>query len=161
MHNPSFHCGFEHIAARTSTRHQVSPSPFGPADEIGMLNLMTDESRALALAAADASKVFGPLGGLPRGNAIMGRSRRSHLSDLDVAHAARQCQRECIGGRAGAERVGHLLRRLHLDVHPHWDASGRAQPFRAQGVGVEPLHRGETTWAAGRGSRTAPSSSLR
>lgn len=46
------------IAARTATRHQVSASPFGPDDEIGMLNLMTGESRSAALAAADASTIY-------------------------------------------------------------------------------------------------------
>ncbi|MDP9027393.1 MAG: hypothetical protein M3N46_07515, partial [Actinomycetota bacterium] len=50
--------GREVIAARESVRHQVSLSPFGEADEIGMLNLMTDQSRAAALAAADAGTVY-------------------------------------------------------------------------------------------------------
>jgi kynurenine formamidase len=46
------------IAARTVTPGRVSPSPFGPADEIGMLNLMTDESRAAAWAAADPTSIY-------------------------------------------------------------------------------------------------------
>ena len=46
------------IAARTATRHEIGTSPFGPQDEIGMLNLMTDRSRAAALAAADASTIY-------------------------------------------------------------------------------------------------------
>lgn len=58
MHSPTYDCGFDQIAARSSTRHRVSSSPFGEQDEIGMLNLMTDRSRADALAAADAGTVF-------------------------------------------------------------------------------------------------------
>lgn len=46
------------IAARTVTPGRVSASPFGPADEIGMLNLMTDESRAAAWAAADPTTIY-------------------------------------------------------------------------------------------------------
>ncbi len=48
----------EPIAAHGASRHRVSRSPFGPDDEIGMLNLMTPQSRAAALAAADASRAF-------------------------------------------------------------------------------------------------------
>ena len=46
------------IAARNAVRHAVSRSPFGPDDEVGMLNLMTDQSRAAALAAADATVIY-------------------------------------------------------------------------------------------------------
>jgi kynurenine formamidase len=46
------------IAARTATFRQPSMSPFGPDDEIGMLNLMTPESRARIMAEADARKMF-------------------------------------------------------------------------------------------------------
>lgn len=46
------------IAARTATPGRVSQSPFGPDDEIGMLNLITAESRAAVTAEADFSRVF-------------------------------------------------------------------------------------------------------
>jgi kynurenine formamidase len=46
------------IAARTATFRKASRSPFGPDDEIGMLNLMTDVSRARIMAEADGSKMF-------------------------------------------------------------------------------------------------------
>ncbi|MFE4668777.1 cyclase family protein [Streptomyces sp. NPDC056716] len=48
----------ESIAARSARRHEVSASPFGPSDEIGMLNLMTAESRGAALASADPSVIY-------------------------------------------------------------------------------------------------------
>jgi kynurenine formamidase len=46
------------IAARTATFREVSKSPFGADDQIGMLNLMTPESRARALAEADVAHPF-------------------------------------------------------------------------------------------------------
>ncbi|WP_326793518.1 MULTISPECIES: cyclase family protein [unclassified Streptomyces] len=46
------------IAARAVTPGRVTASPFGPADEIGMLNLMTDESRAAAWTAADPTSIY-------------------------------------------------------------------------------------------------------
>jgi kynurenine formamidase len=48
----------EHIAALRATRGRVSKSPFGSRDEIGMLNLVTAESRFETLRRADASTVF-------------------------------------------------------------------------------------------------------
>ncbi|RYF41841.1 MAG: cyclase family protein, partial [Comamonadaceae bacterium] len=48
----------EKVAARTATPGKVSRSPFGPDDQIGMLNLMTDESRAAAWAAADPTTMY-------------------------------------------------------------------------------------------------------
>lgn len=51
--------GFEDkIAARQAAYRKVSKSPFGPADEIGMLNLITGESRARVFAEADANRLF-------------------------------------------------------------------------------------------------------
>ncbi len=50
--------GGDVIAARHAVRHEIGTSPFGVQDEIGMLNLMTDQSRAAALAAADASTIY-------------------------------------------------------------------------------------------------------
>jgi kynurenine formamidase len=46
------------IAARRAERHRITRSPFGPGDEIGMLNLMTPRSRAAVLAEADAATMF-------------------------------------------------------------------------------------------------------
>lgn len=46
------------IAARAVSPGKVSRSPFGPDDQIGMLNLMTDESRAEAWAAADPTTIY-------------------------------------------------------------------------------------------------------
>jgi kynurenine formamidase len=46
------------IAARHATSGRVGRSPFGPDDEIGMLNLITAESRAAVLAEADLRRVF-------------------------------------------------------------------------------------------------------
>jgi kynurenine formamidase len=46
------------IAARHATSGRVGRSPFGPDDEIGMLNLITAESRAAVLAEADVRRVF-------------------------------------------------------------------------------------------------------
>jgi kynurenine formamidase len=46
------------IAAAQAVRHKVTRSPFGPEDQIGMLNLITAESRARIMAEADYSKVF-------------------------------------------------------------------------------------------------------
>lgn len=46
------------IAARGATFRKASRSPFGPDDEIGMLNLVTDATRARILAEADGSKLF-------------------------------------------------------------------------------------------------------
>jgi kynurenine formamidase len=46
------------IAATNATFRKASTSPFGPQDEIGMLNLMTDATRARVLAEADGSKLF-------------------------------------------------------------------------------------------------------
>ena len=48
----------ELIAARSAESRKVSKSPFGPDDEIGMMNLMTPQSRARVLAEADGSKMF-------------------------------------------------------------------------------------------------------
>jgi kynurenine formamidase len=46
------------IAAQTAEHRTVSMSPFGPADEIGMLNLMDAASRHRVLAEADATRCF-------------------------------------------------------------------------------------------------------
>jgi kynurenine formamidase len=46
------------IAARHATSGRVGRSPFCPDDEIGMLNLITAESRAAVLAEADVRRVF-------------------------------------------------------------------------------------------------------
>ena len=46
------------IAARKVESRQVTKSPFGPGDEIGMLNLITPESRARIMAEADGTKMF-------------------------------------------------------------------------------------------------------
>ncbi|MGI8562373.1 MAG: cyclase family protein [Candidatus Dormibacter sp.] len=46
------------IAAYHATLNQVSKSPFGPEDEIGMLNLMDESSRRQAMREADAGKPF-------------------------------------------------------------------------------------------------------
>jgi kynurenine formamidase len=46
------------IAARRARRGRPSSSPFGPDDEIGMLNLVTPDSVARALGAVDPRKVF-------------------------------------------------------------------------------------------------------
>jgi kynurenine formamidase len=48
----------KNIVAYHSKFNEVSASPFGPADEIGMLNHMTAESRRAALSEADAGKPF-------------------------------------------------------------------------------------------------------
>jgi kynurenine formamidase len=48
----------KNIIAYHSKINQVSRSPFGPADEIGMLNLMTRESMRAAVNEADAGKPF-------------------------------------------------------------------------------------------------------
>jgi kynurenine formamidase len=45
------------IAADNATFRTVTQSPFGPDDEIGMLNLITPESRARVMTETDASKV--------------------------------------------------------------------------------------------------------
>jgi kynurenine formamidase len=46
------------IAAWQSVKHRVGRSPFGPEDQIGMLNLITPEISAATLAQADATRVF-------------------------------------------------------------------------------------------------------
>lgn len=46
------------IAAYSAAYRQVSKSPFGPEDEIGMLNLMSPESMREVMRNADAGKVF-------------------------------------------------------------------------------------------------------
>jgi kynurenine formamidase len=49
---------FELIAANHATFRVPSKSPFGPKDEIGMLNLMTPDSRREAMQRADGGTVF-------------------------------------------------------------------------------------------------------
>jgi kynurenine formamidase len=46
------------IAALNATFREVSQSPFGPDDEIGMLNLMTSDSMRSVLSEIDGYKVF-------------------------------------------------------------------------------------------------------
>lgn len=46
------------IAAWQARKHQVTRSPFGPDDEIGMLNLVTPEITRSMLAQADVVRVF-------------------------------------------------------------------------------------------------------
>jgi kynurenine formamidase len=46
------------IAAWHSAKHQVSQSPFGPEDEIGMLNLSTASSRKELLGRLDGTHIF-------------------------------------------------------------------------------------------------------
>jgi len=48
----------DHIAAWHSQRNEVSASPFGSEDEIGMLNLITPELSESMLSQADATTVF-------------------------------------------------------------------------------------------------------
>src|SRR5713101_4094562 len=50
--------GGQWIAAQTAEHRTVSTSPFGPADEIGMLNLMDAASRKRALVGLDTTKCF-------------------------------------------------------------------------------------------------------
>src|SRR5258708_35212892 len=52
----------KNIVAYHSKFNEASASPFGPADEIGMLNLMTAESRRAALGQADAGQPIHPAG---------------------------------------------------------------------------------------------------
>jgi kynurenine formamidase len=51
-------CGPPPIAARSAQPGSPSQSPFGPDDEIGMLNLITPESRRRVLEAVDPGRVF-------------------------------------------------------------------------------------------------------
>lgn len=44
--------------AHTSPPPRVAKSPWGPADEIGTLNMMTPESRSAVLARADARRLY-------------------------------------------------------------------------------------------------------
>ena len=46
------------IAVHNAEFRKVTKSPFGPDDEIGMLNLITPESRARIMAEADATTMF-------------------------------------------------------------------------------------------------------
>lgn len=46
------------IAAWGAVKHRVTTSPFGPEDQIGMLNLITPEISASALSQADPARVF-------------------------------------------------------------------------------------------------------
>lgn len=46
------------VAAWNAIRHEVSESPFGADDEIGMVNLITPELSASMLSRADAARVF-------------------------------------------------------------------------------------------------------
>jgi kynurenine formamidase len=46
------------IAAWHNTKHEVSRSPFGPQDEIGMLNLSTASSRQELMGRMDATHIF-------------------------------------------------------------------------------------------------------
>lgn len=48
----------EHIAARRARSGEVGVSPFGPTDEIGMLNLLTSDGARALLARADAGHVI-------------------------------------------------------------------------------------------------------
>jgi hypothetical protein len=48
----------EQIAAYNARFREVSASPFGSDDQIGMLNLIDAESRAAVVSRADAGKVF-------------------------------------------------------------------------------------------------------
>lgn len=48
----------ELIAARSAKHGIPSKSPFGPDDEVGMLNLITPESRQEILSKADATRVY-------------------------------------------------------------------------------------------------------
>ena len=51
------------IAAHGASFRKATASPFGADDEIGMLNLITDESRDAILSKADAGKMIGRLEG--------------------------------------------------------------------------------------------------
>ena len=46
------------IAARGAERHKATRSPFGPDDEIGMLNLMSDATRRAVMSEADFGSPF-------------------------------------------------------------------------------------------------------
>jgi kynurenine formamidase len=48
----------DRIAAYGANRHGVTESPFGPDDEIGMLNLLSEDTARELLAAADGGRVF-------------------------------------------------------------------------------------------------------
>ncbi|MPZ87253.1 MAG: cyclase family protein [Nitriliruptorales bacterium] len=48
----------ERIAAYAASFHQVTQSPFGPDDEIGMLNLLSADTARDLLRAADGGRVF-------------------------------------------------------------------------------------------------------
>ena len=64
------------IIAYAAQFHEVTKSPFGSDDEIGMLNLIDGKSRSAILGRADASKMFdlsvdnfiGPAGSAPATN---------------------------------------------------------------------------------------------
>ena len=93
--------GHDSVAAATARRHTVSSSPFGPADEIGMLNLMTGESRAAVLGAADATTYYAlsmvnKVGTRP-GTVSTIQPTRFWMSPL---RAARSQRIRCISGRS-------------------------------------------------------------
>ena len=67
---------------------KVSKSPWGPRDEIGRLNWITRETNRAILEHLDGSARLRPQRRVLHRDAVVGRSRRSAVRDLDDAHAA-------------------------------------------------------------------------
>ena len=147
------------IAAYSARFREVSASPFGADDQIGMLNLIDPESRAAIVSRADAGKVFdlavdhfvGMPGWLAANDPV--------VSDLDDPHPARRGDRRRDGGRRRCQPSHLLLGGCRLDVHPHRHACRFAQSLRLPRPDLQSVLRAGSPRQqalAGVGRRQAP-----
>ena len=129
------------IAAYNAAFREVSRSPFGADDQIGMLNLIDArlarrdrEPRRRRQGVRSGGRSF-------HRHAELDRRQRSGLPDLDDPHAARRGAGQRDAGRRGAEPPRVLLGRCDLDVHPLRHARRFAEPLRLPRQDLQRLRR--------------------
>ena len=140
---------------------KVSKSPWGPDDEIGRLNWITQETNRAILEHLDGSHVFdlnveyfiGMPSWVAAGDPPYG---------IWMTHTPQGSINDNLSG-VGAEgaREVLVLRRLDPHVHALRHAHRHAQPPRLLRQVLERLDAGQATSAAGSGTRAAPRSTRR
>jgi kynurenine formamidase len=142
----------DQIAALQSTPGTPTRSPFGPEDEIGMLNLITPDSVARVLSAVDGSVTYDlsvdyfvgmpswVAGGDPPFQICLTHTPRGNVAD--AAGPERESYREITYTGDAISMYTHCG--THIDALNHWGYRGETW----NGF-TEDEHLGSRTWTAG------------